>query len=425
MSSIRRALAAFFALTAIVMAGCRANARSTETVAPDAERLRSDVAYLASDLLEGRGTGTAGNDTAAAWLARRFASLGLQAPVPDYLQRFTARPSAHGPAGPGLTTQNVLAVLPGRDPALRAQVVVVGAHFDHLGRAPGSSLDPDAGSAIRNGADDNASGTAAVLELARLLRASPPRRSVVFALFSAEELGIIGSQYLVANSPIPVDSMVAMVNLDMVGRLRDRKLIVYGVETARELRALVDSANGGALDVRGVGDGFGPSDHSSFYGRRIPVLHLFTDLHDDYHRATDDVEKVNAQGMAQVVAFTERVIRRVADRPSRLTYVASTAPARTAAASARTGPQPSLGTVPDMSASDVPGLRLSAVRSGSPGDLAGLRAGDVIVEFGGTKITDLQSYSDALYARKPGDDVRIVVLRAGRRVTVTARLGQR
>jgi S1-C subfamily serine protease len=191
------------------------------------------------------------------------------------------------------------------------------------------------------------------------------------------------------------------------------------------MRTLVDSANGGVLDVRGIGDGFGPSDHSSFYGRRIPVLHLFTDLHDDYHRATDDAEKVNPQGMAQVVAFTEQVIRRMADGASRLTYVASTAPARTASASSRTGPQPSLGTVPDMSASDVPGLRLSAVRSGSAGDVAGLRAGDVIVEFDGKKISDLQSYSDALYARKAGDEVRIVVLRAGQRVTVVAKLGQR
>ena len=409
---------------AIAVASGRAAAQPSPAPAADPARLRGDVATLAQDAWEGRGTGTPGNDSAATWIAARFAALGLQPVVPGYLQRFTARPSAHGPNGPGLPTQNVVALLPGSDPTLRDEIVVVGAHFDHLGRGTGGALDPDAGDAIRNGADDNASGTAAVLELARMLRAAPPRRSVLFALFSGEELGLLGSQYLVEHAPVPVDRMVAMVNFDMVGRLRANKLIVYGVETAREMRALVDSANQGALDIRGVGDGFGPSDHSSFYARGMPVLHLFTDLHDDYHRTTDDVERIDAAGMARVVDFAARTVRRIADRPARLTYVRSEAP-RAASSSRSGGPQPSLGTIPDMAAGDVPGLRLTGVRAGGAGDQAGLKAGDVVVEFDGKTVTDLQSYSDALYARKPGDEVVIVVLRDGRRVTVRATLGQR
>jgi hypothetical protein len=417
-------LPAFLAALAL-LSGCRSGATAGPAPVPDVARLRADVAWLADDAREGRGTGSAGNDSAAAWLAARFAALRLEPPVPGYLQRFTARPAAHGTSTPGLPTQNVVALVRGRDPALRGQVVVVGAHFDHLGRGrSGGALDVDARDAIRNGADDNASGTAAVLELARLLRANPPRRSVLLALFSGEELGLLGSQYLVEHSPVSLDSVNAMLNLDMVGRLRDRTLIVYGVETAREMRALVDSANHGALTIRTIGDGFGPSDHSSFYARGIPVLHLFTNTHDDYHRATDDAEKVNAEGMAEVVAFAERVVRRLADASARLTPVRVAAPAPRAVARAG-GPQPSLGTVPDMSAGEVPGLKLTGVRPGSPGDAAGLRAGDVIVRFDGKAVTDLQSYSDALYARKPGDRVEIVVLRGTERVTLTAVLGQR
>ena len=414
-----------YALAAIALllgSGCRPSGLGAPSSEPQ-QRLQRDVEYLAHDRLEGRATGTAGNDSAAAWIAARFSAMGLEPLQGSYLHRFTARPAAHGTDGPGLATQNVVAFLRGRDSLLRGQVIVVGAHFDHLGRGGRGALDPEAGTAIRNGADDNASGTAAVLELARILERSPPRRSVLFALFSGEELGLLGSQHFVARSPVPVDSMAAMLNFDMVGRLRGRRLIVYGIETARELRALVDSANGGRLDVHGVGDGFGRSDHSSFYAVGVPVLHFFTNVHEDYHRATDDAHKINAAGIVDVVQLAERVVRAIGDRGERLTVVRSAPPAPTAAG--RGGAQPSLGTVPDMAAGQVPGLRLTAVRPGSPGEAAGLRAGDVIVEFDGKAVTDLQSYSDALYARKPGDVVKIVVLRGAERLTLTATLGRR
>ena len=411
-----------------LLAACRTqDSLRAGGAAPDTAAIRRDVAYLASDALEGRGTGTPGNDSAAAYLVRRFERLGLRAS----LQPFVARSAAMAHAGQteGLPTQNVVAVLPGRDLALRGQYVVVGAHFDHLGRSPLGAQDPEARDAVRNGADDNASGTAAVLETARLLARRPPRRSVVFVAFSGEELGLLGSAHFVDHPPLPLDSAVAMLNFDMVGRLRDDRLIVYGVATAAELPALLDSANAAAgaarLRLAPVGDGFGPSDHSSFYARGLPVLHFFTDLHDDYHRASDDVERLNAAGVGRVVALAERVARTLADRPARLTFTRAPVAASRGGAS-RPGSDVYLGTVPDMAASpDVKGLRLTGVRPGSPADEGGLRAGDVIVEFGGKPVTDLYTYTDALYAHQPGDVVRVVVLRRGERVEVTVTLGKR
>jgi len=391
---------------------------------PDSLAIRRDIAYLASEALEGRYTGTPGNDSAAAYIARRYAALRLRALAAGYRQKFVARPAAHAGESVALPTQNVFALLRGRDPKLREQYVVIGAHFDHLGRSTNGALDPDDRSAIRKGADDNASGTAAVLELARLLSKNPPRRSVIFANFSGEEEGLLGSAYFTEHSPVPTDSIVAMLNFDMVGRLRNDKVIVYGVATASELPAILDSANvTPGLRITAQGDGFGPSDHSSFYAKNLPVLHFFTDLHDDYHRASDDISKINAAGEARVVALAERTARLIADRPDRLTFVRSATTAPTT--STREGSNVYLGTIPDMAQSETPGLRITGVRAGSPAEQAGLVAGDVIVELAGKPVKDLYEYSDALYSHKPGEEVKIVVLRKNERVTLTVSLGKR
>ena len=410
-------------------------------VDPDTMGIRRDVEHLASDALEGRGTGTAGNDSAAAYIARRFESLRL-ATLPNgcqgsdaslharcerkYFQPFIARSAAAAHAGlpSELPSQNVVAMIRGSDPVLTNEYVVLGAHFDHLGRSGASALDPDSAEAIRNGADDNASGTAAVMELARLLARHAPRRSVIFVTFSGEELGLLGSQRFVERSPVPIAQVVAMLNFDMVGRLRNHRVIVYGVETATEMRALVDSAaTGTGLEVRGVGDGYGPSDHSSFYARGIPVLHFFTDLHEDYHRATDDADKVSASGVGRVVGLAERVVRAIADRNERLTAVRVSRPAPVAGSGRER--EVYLGSIPDMSAPETPGVRLTGVRAESPADKAGLKAGDIIVEFDGKTVKDLYEYTAALQARKPGDTVKIVVLRESARVELTATLGRR
>lgn len=392
-----------------------------------ADRIQRDIAWLADDRREGRGTGTAGNDSAAAYIARRHEALGLRQLVPGtFLQRFTARSAemAHDGHPEGVAAENVVAMVAGTDPALRHQYVVIGAHFDHLGRSSAHASDPEAKDAIRNGADDNASGTAAVMELARQFAAHPARRSIIFASFTGEELGLLGSQWFVEHSPVPVDSIVAMVNFDMIGRLRNDKLIVYGVATAKELPAIVAAANvEPKLVVSAVGDGFGPSDHSSFYTKGVPVLHFFTDLHDDYHKATDDAPKINSIGEARIVGMAEGVVRTIADRPTRMNVVRAAAPV--ASAGSREGSNTYLGSIPDMSAGDIPGLKLSGVRAGSPAALGGLEAGDVIVTLGGKPVTDLYSYTDALYAHKPGDKVSVEYLRRTERRTTMITLGTR
>jgi len=398
------------------------------TANADTTAIRADIAYLASDRLEGRLTGTAGNDSAAAYIARRYRYLGLKSVTPGYLQAFVARPAsaAHSGDTTGMPTQNVVALLEGSDPAFRNRYIVIGAHFDHLGRGIQYAMDPQAGDVIRNGADDNASGTAAVLQLARMLSVSRPRHSVIFVNFSGEEEGLLGSQYFVDNPPVPLENIVAMLNFDMVGRLKDDKLFIYGTGTATELQAVIDSANNGRMPrliIEGGGDGFGSSDHSSFYAKNIPVLHFFTDQHEDYHRATDDVEKIDVAGEGRVVNLAWRMIESIDALPARLTFVRSTRPARMAGTNQ--GSQVYLGSVPDMSAGKVPGLRLTGVRAGSPAEQGGLKAGDVIVEFGGVAVTDLQSYSDALYSHKPGEQVKVVVLRDDKRTELTVTLGTR
>lgn len=424
----RAAIGAVYVSMVALMAACQAAAPAgNPSLSSDTARIRHDVAFLASDNLEGRGTGTRGNDSAAAFIAARFSALRLTAPAGGFLQKFEARSAAaaHQGVAASLPTQNVVAIIRGSDPNLSAQFVVIGAHFDHLGRGGFGALDAQSRDMIRNGADDNASGTAAIMELARAFRAAPPRRSIAIVAFSGEELGLLGSAHFVANPPTPIvtDSIYAMLNFDMVGRVRNDRLLIFGTATATEWPAIIAAANGPTqFALALVGDGFGPSDHSSFFARNIPVLHFFSDTHEDYHRATDDIDRINVPGIARVVRLSEALVRDIANRDNRLTFVAATAATRTAP---RASSQVYLGSVPDMAAGDQPGLRLTGVTPGSPADRGGLKAGDLVVSLGGSQVTDLTSYSNALYAHRPGDEVEIVVMRGPDRLTLRVTLGRR
>ena len=296
---------------------------------------------------------------------------------------------------------NVAALLPGSDPALAGEVVVVGAHFDHLGWGGEGSLDPDA-VAIHNGADDNASGTAALLEVASALADGPaPARPVLFLGFSGEEKGLLGSAHYVRNPTVALDEAVAMLNLDMVGRLRENTLTVYGMVTAPEWEGLLRDVNTRSpepFELALLPDGYGPSDHSSFYGEGIPVLHFFTNTHTDYHRPVDDWDTLNGEGLERITDLVTQVTGAVAGagtRVAELTPVESEPPAPAGGdePSGR-GYGPYFGSIPDMTPTDF-GVRLSGVREGSPAERAGLMAGDVIVRFGDTEVTDL-------YLRPPG-----------------------
>jgi Zn-dependent M28 family amino/carboxypeptidase len=406
-------------------------AQAQRAVVLPTPHLAEDVAYLASDALGGRLVGTPGADSAAEYIARRFAKAGLQRPQAGWFQEFTVSrdlPQAQKASIGGTTGRNVIGLLPGRDKKRRDEVIVVGAHYDHLGGGLFGALDPDSAGQPHNGADDNASGIATMLEVAQRLAQSRPDRTIVFVAFSGEELGLLGSAWYVRNPVAPVARTTAMINFDMVGRLTNERLIIYGTETAKEFPTLLDSLNRAAgFDLKARGDGYGPSDQSSFYAVKLPVLHFFTDLHEDYHRATDDVAKLNVPGMLRIADFATALVRNLADRRAPLTFVDQPPPQHAAAATGQTrsaGYGAYLGTVPDM-AGDVTGVKLSGVRGGSPAEKAGMQRDDIITKIGAADVTDLQGMTDALREHKPGDVVDILVLRDGQPVTLKVTLGTR
>ncbi len=420
-------------LVGVLLGASIAGALPGQTAAPSndqaAKRAQNDVKVLAADELGGRLTGTAGADSAAAYLARRFAQAGLQPAPGGWFQAFTVSKDApavqHANLGE-LRGQNVIGILPGRDPALRNETVIVGAHYDHLGLGGFGALDPDSSGRVHNGADDNASGAAALLAIAARLQDAPPARTVVFIAFSGEELGLLGSDYYVKHPLYPLTSTEAMINLDMVGRLKNDKLIVYGTGTATEFPALLDSLNWYArFDLRPQPEGYGPSDQTSFYAAGIPVLHLFTDLHADYHRSTDDWDKVNAHGLARVSEFAVGLVTALGNRPGGLTFVDVPPPSPKGGVAATPGYGAYLGTIPDMASGETAGVRINGVSKGSPAELAGMQGGDVITRIGDYDVISLEAMTGALRSYKPGDKVVVVVLRDGAEKQLGVTLGRR
>jgi hypothetical protein len=323
------------------------------------------------------------------------------------------------------TAYNIVGKLQGSDPTKVEDVIVVGAHYDHLGMGGPGSLAPDE-ETPHNGADDNASGTAALLGVAEYFARNPdarPGRSLVFVAFAGEEMGLLGSDYFASHPPFPIERATAMVNFDMVGRLRDGSVQIFGTETAEEFSALLDSldARDDALTLSHVGDGYGPSDQTSFYARDIPVLHLFTGTHSEYHRPEDDWDLINAEGLAQVSEFAIVLISELGNWPGDLTLEKQERPV----SSGGGGYGPYLGTIPDFGEVEGGGLRLSGVRAGGPAETAGLQAGDVVIEFGGKEVLNIYDYTYALREHAPGDTVLIKVRREGETLEITAVLGKR
>jgi hypothetical protein len=311
-------------------------------------------------------------------------------------------------------TANVIGILRGSDPALKDEAVVVGAHYDHLGLGGEGSLDPDKLGVVHPGADDNASGTAAVMELARNFAAAGARpRTLVFVAFAGEEMGLLGSAEYVRRPPVPLDRTVAMVNLDMIGRPREGKVYVTGVDSGSGLRTLVsDAARGLALQPELRGDPFAPSDQTSFYAAGRPVLFLFTGAHDDYHRTSDTWDKIDRQDLAAVTSFAGRIVAALATAQSRPVYAKIEIP-RSAASSGGRGYGPFFGVVPDFGEAARAGVKVSGVRAGSPAERAGLRAGDVLVRFGGVQVGTLDDLTFALRSHRAGDEVDVRWVRDG------------
>jgi hypothetical protein len=334
---------------------------------------------------------------------------------------------------PGVETRNVVGVIEGAGPKA-GETIVVGGHYDHLGRGGLMSGSLSFFSSdIHNGADDNASGTALVMELARRLavRRDPPPRRIVFVAFSGEERGLLGSQYYVDHPPFPIESTVAMFNFDMVGRMDDKKeLTMIGTGTSPGFDAVVDALGAGSglkiKKVAGMTDGFGGSDHQSFHAEDVPVLFAFTGIHSDYHRPSDDASKINYAGMASIADYVELLLLEVVRRPDRPEFARAAAPnhGATASQSASTGMSVTLGVMPDYADESKAGMKLSDVREGGPAAKAGIKGGDVIVGIGGKPIGTIYDYMESLGRYKPGDSVDVQVKREGKDVTLRVELGK-
>jgi hypothetical protein len=316
---------------------------------------------------------------------------------------------------------NVIGVIDGEGP-LADETVVIGAHYDHVGRGGPNSAAPGS-TDIHNGADDNASGTVALLELARRFasqaRTKRPPRRIVFIAFTGEELGLLGSARYCKEPVFPLDRTVAMLNMDMVGRLKeDNKLIVYGTGTSDRWEGdLKQSNRNDGLKLIFKPEGFGPSDHSSFYTKKIPVLHFFTGEHPDYHKPTDDWDKLNIDGIARVVDLIQGVAESTITASERPKYIE----VKGSAQPTRGGNRPYFGSIPEFG-NEEPGYAISGAAAGSPADKAGMKGGDRIIKFGGNPVSNLDDFDAALRKFKPGDEVDVIVVREKKEVTLKVKL---
>jgi len=312
--------------------------------------------------------------------------------------------------------RNVIGFIPGSDPALRDEVIVIGAHYDHLGYGEVGSLAPEPGD-IHYGADDNASGTAAIMELACLLAQNRDRlkRSVLVIAFSAEEEGLLGAEHFLRNPTIPRENIVAMLNFDMVGRMTNNRVSISGVGTAAEWEGILKAANTANLNLQLSQSASGGSDHLPFMRREIPVLFFFTGMHPDYHRPSDTWEKINYEGQAQIVALAERVVYDLASRPERPKF---TRPQRSQAqqGAQRSGFRVRIGLIPSYSEQD--GVLLEGVAPGSPAEQAGLKAGDRIVGVMGQRVRNIEELTSLYEKMEPGKPVEFTIIREGKELKV-------
>ena len=375
--------------------------------------IKQDVVFLADDKLEGRATGTEGEKEAANYIATRFKEIGI-APkgTQGYLQAFTFTPKTDPHQEAVFTSQdstgtvtgyNVIGFLDNNAP----NTVVIGAHYDHLGYGDEGSLHRGEEKAIHNGADDNASGVAVMLDVAGKLKTENKGNNYIFIAFSGEEMGLLGSNYFVKNPTLSKENLNYMINMDMVGRLKvDSTLAVYGVGTSPIFKQTL-TANNTAFKIVENESGVGPSDHTSFYLQDIPVLHLFTGQHEDYHKPSDDFDKLNYEGMNLISSYVFDIVTDLDDNgklPFRKTKNESDKTPRF---------KVSLGVVPDY-LFDGNGMRIDGISEDKPAQKAGLQKGDIVIKLGDSSVTDMMSYMRALSVFEKGDSTKVVVDRNGK-----------
>jgi hypothetical protein len=389
------------------------------------ERMMQVIRVLASDEMRGRGFGTPELDRVADFLAAQFHLAGLQ-PAGDrpgsYFQTWQAR---GGDPEREVALRNIVGIIPGNTPAWADQSVVVGAHYDHLGRGW-----PDAHQKARGkvhpGADDNASGVAVLLELARVLgKMWKPARTVVFVAFSGEEAGRLGSQYYVTTAKrFPMARSIGMLNIDTVGRLGQKKLMILGTASAREWRHIFRGASYvTGVPVEPIAADWGASDQKSFLDVGVPAVQLSSGPHEDYHRPTDTADKIDPQGLVKVATVAREAIVYLADRPTPLSSTLSTSRGAVSASPATPalGRRVSLGTVPDFTYNGQ-GYRIIGVTPDSPAAKAGLQAGDIIVRIGTVPTNDIRAFATVLKTLQPGDRIAITFRRDGAEHTIRAQV---
>lgn len=382
--------------------------------------MRQTVEYLASQELGGRYPATAGDTLASEYIASQLRGLKLKPVVKEKKNKGFYQNFSFVKAEQELSTHNIIAVLPGKDKRLKHEYIVVGSHYDHLGLGgkDSGSRRPDT-VAVHPGADDNASGDAVVLELAKYFKKVRSPRSIIFAFFGAEEQGLIGSKNYLEwmkkddarriNLPADKSGIVAMVNLDMVGRMRDNALSVSGTGTSSEFKTIVEQvAEQAHLNVSCTPDGYGPSDHASFVAVDIPVLFLTTGGHMEYHTPDDVPSTLNYDGMQQTLDFSKALITRLANLPTTPDYIS--VPSSNTMKHAKF--KVTLGLMPDvMGASRIPGLRADIVVAGKPAHEAGIRSGDIIQEIDGKPVKNMDEYMQRLSELEPDTTITVKVLR--------------
>ena len=388
-------------------------------LAQQQDDMRKAVEYLASQELGGRYPGTHGDTLASEFIASHLRSLKLQPVVKGKKEKGYYHDFSYGKNGKR-TTHNIIAVLPGNDNLLRHEFIVVASHYDHLGmggQGSGSRRPDTLG--VHPGADDNASGDAVVLQLARHFKKTGTKRSIIFAFFGAEEQGLVGSKAFLEwmkqpderriNLPQEIKGIVSMVNLDMVGRMRNHAMSVSGTGTSSQFKTMVERvAEQNGLHVSCIADGYGPSDQASFVAADIPVLFLTTGGHMEYHTPDDVPSTLNYDGMQQTLDFSGELIAQLAAMPTTPDYISVPSTQTMKHAKFKV----TLGLMPDvMGASDKPGLRADIVVAGKPAHLAGIRSGDIIQEIDGKPVKDINEYMERLAELQAGTTIPVKVLR--------------
>lgn len=387
----------------LVLVGCKKEYKPEN-------KIKEDVVFLADDKLEGRETGTKGEKEAAAYIAKRFEALGLEEKGTNgYFQEFYFKPAKDVHSEVQFTEVNADSTVTGRNILgfinnNASQTVVIGAHYDHLGYGGAGSLHRETEEAIHNGADDNASGVAVMLNLAAKLKEANTSNNYLFMAFSGEEMGLLGSNYFVKNATIATDSINYMLNMDMVGRLNaDSTLAVYGTGTSPIFKQTI-TANNNNFKIVEHESGVGPSDHTSFYLNDIPVLHFFTGQHEDYHKPGDDSEKLNYEGMNMISTYIFDIISDLDDN-GELAF-------RTTKNETENTPRfkVTLGVVPDYLYSEK-GMRIDGVTEGKPAHKAGFQKGDVVLQMGEHMVDDMMGYMKALSKFEAGNTTIVKVKR--------------